>query len=95
MKAIYTLLSALCVLCLLPACETVTVSTNHDPAAPFGKYRTYTLAPPAHGQAMSAVAETALRESLRKELASRGLTEASGKKADLDIVRHVFVYPQE
>ena len=40
---------------------------------------------------MSPTSEAALQDALRAELASRGLTEAPGQKADLDIVRHVFV----
>jgi hypothetical protein len=91
MKTLFTFLTSLCVLCVLAGCETVSVATNHDPAAPWGRYKTYTLAPPSKGQTMSPVAEAALRDSLRTELGKHGLTEASGQKADLDIVRHVFI----
>ena len=40
---------------------------------------------------MAAVSETALRDALRAELGKRGLTEVSGRKADLVIARHVFI----
>jgi hypothetical protein len=91
MKTVINFFLAAGILCVLAACETVTVTTDHDPAAHFAAYKTYTLAPPAHGGIMSAVAETALRDSVRTELGKRGITEAPGKKADLDVVRHVFV----
>ena len=91
MKTTITIVSAVCAACLLSACETVTVTTDYDHSAPFGKYKTYTLAPPAHGQSMSPSSEAALREALRADLAARGIAEVSGKKADLDVVRHVFV----
>jgi hypothetical protein len=93
MKTTSILLSLVSALCLLVSCETtsVTVSTNHDPSANFAKYRTYTLAPPKAGQTMSPVAETALHDALRTELGARGITEAAANRADLNIVRHVFV----
>ncbi|MGH8093230.1 MAG: DUF4136 domain-containing protein [Chthoniobacterales bacterium] len=78
-------------ICLLSACETVTVSTDYDRAANFGKYKTYALTPPGRGQTMSPTAEAALSDAVRAELNSRGLTEAPAAKADLDIVRQVFV----
>jgi hypothetical protein len=91
MKAFTTILAAGLVACLLNACETVTVTTDYDHSAPFSKYHTYTLAPPARGQTMSPSSEAALRDALRAELAARGITEAPGKSADLDVVRHVFI----
>jgi len=91
MKNIVTIFAAVCAACLLSACETVTVTTDYDHAAPFGNYKTYTLAPPAHGQTLSPSSETALRDALRTELAARGINEVAGKHADLDVVRHVFV----
>jgi Domain of unknown function (DUF4136) len=71
--------------------STVTVTADYDRSAHFGKYRTYALTPPNRGETMSPTSEAALRDVLRAELASRGLTEAPARKADLDIVRHVFV----
>jgi hypothetical protein len=91
MQPIAAVLATVCAACVLSACETVTVATDYDHSAQFGKYHTYTLAPPAHGQSMSPTAEAALRDSLRTELAARGITEIASKKADLDIVRHAFV----
>jgi hypothetical protein len=91
MKNILTFLAAVCVVCLLDACETVTVTTDYDHSANFGKYKTYALAPAARGQTMSPTSEAALRDALRAEMAKRGLIEAPGRTADLDIVRHVFI----
>ena len=93
MKTVFNFFLAAGVLCVLAACagESVTVTTDHDPAAHFAAYKTYTLAPPARGETLSPVGEAALQESVRTELAKRGITEAPGKKADLDVVRQVFV----
>ncbi|MEO7319713.1 MAG: DUF4136 domain-containing protein [Chthoniobacteraceae bacterium] len=77
--------------CALAACSTVTVTTDYDKSAAFGKYKTYTLAPARQGQALSATGEAALRDALHTELTARGLTEVSHGKADLAIVRHVFL----
>jgi hypothetical protein len=71
--------------------STVRVTTDYDHSARFGKYGTYALTPPDRGETMSPTSEAALRDAVRAELASRGLTEAPANKADLDIVRHVFV----
>ena len=76
---------------LLAACSTVTVTTDYDRSAPFGQYASYALAPAAHGQTLSPSAEAALRNSLRAQLAARGIRETSPAKADLDVVRHVFL----
>ena len=93
MKHRATFLAAASLTCLLASCTTtsVTVTTNSDPAANFGKYRTYALAPPKSGQAMAPVSEAALRDALRAELAKHGLTEGTGRQADLNIVRHAFI----
>ena len=93
MKTSSTILTAASLACLLASCETtsVTVATNSDPAAQFGKYKTYALAPPKTGQTMAPVSETALRDVLRAELAKRGITEAPAKQADLIIARHAFI----
>jgi Domain of unknown function (DUF4136) len=94
MKTVFNFFLAAGVLCVLAGCasESVTVTTDHDPAAHFAAYKTYTLAPPARGETLSPVAETALQDSVRTDLAKLGITEAPGKKADLDVVRHVFVH---
>src|SRR5215213_7577694 len=90
MKSTAAKLSALIAVCALAACSTVTVTTDYDHSATFGKYKTYTLAPPAHGQTLSPTSEAALRDALRTELGARGITEATKGKGDLAIVRHVF-----
>lgn len=77
--------------CALAACSTVTVTTDYDRSAPFLKYRTYTLAPPAQGQTLSPSSEAALRDALRAELSTRGISEVSRSRADLAVVRHVFL----
>ena len=91
MKPASAFLTAASVAFLLSSCETVNVTTDYDHSAPFANYHTYTLAPPAHGQSMSPTSEAALRDALRTELAARGITEAPGKKADLDVVRHAII----
>ena len=93
MKKILNLLSATALICLFAACETtaVNVATDYDHAANFAKYKIYTLAPSTRGQTMAPVSEQALRDALRTELAARDITEAPGKTADLNVVRHVFI----
>jgi len=91
MKTAHYLVFAAVLTCLLSACETVTVSTDYDRAAHFGRYKTYALTPPSRGQTMSPTSEAALSDAVRAELNSRGLTEAPARTADLDIVRQVFV----
>ncbi|MGH7937308.1 MAG: DUF4136 domain-containing protein, partial [Bryobacteraceae bacterium] len=77
--------------CFFSSCETVTVATDYDRAANFGKYKTYALTPPRRGETMSPTSETALQDAVRAALNSRGLKEAPARGADLDIVRQVFV----
>jgi hypothetical protein len=77
--------------CLLASCESVTVMTDYDHTAPFGTYKTYALAPGRHDQKLAPSGEAALRDSLRTELAKRGINEAAGGKADLAVVPHVFL----
>jgi hypothetical protein len=91
MKSTVTKLSAFIAACTLVACSSVTVTTDYDHAASFGKYKTYALEPAAHGQMLSPTAEATLHEALRTELAARGIHEAAPGKADLAVVRHVFV----
>jgi hypothetical protein len=84
--------SSLCAACLLAACSSpVTVTTDYDHAASFGHYKTYTLAPPKAGQTLAPISEAALRDTLRTQLAARGIVETSSGKADLHIVRHAFL----
>ena len=84
-------LIALTAACAFAACSTVTVTTDYDHSAPFAKYRTYSLAPAAHGQALSPISEAALRAALRTQLAARGISEVPSGQADLAIARHVFL----
>jgi hypothetical protein len=91
MKTIAWRISAFLTACILGACSTVTVTTDYDRSTSFAKYRTYTLAPAARGQTLAPSSEAALRDSLRTELAARGIGEAASGKADLAIVRHVFL----
>jgi hypothetical protein len=64
---------------------------DYDHSAPFAKYRTYSLAPAAHGQTLSSVGEAALRAALRTQLAARGISEVPSGQADLAVARHVFL----
>ncbi len=91
MKSIATKLFALVAAGALTACSTVTVTTDYDHSAPFGKYRTYALAPARQGQTLSPTSEAALRDALRTALAARGITEVASGKPDLAVVRHVFL----
>lgn len=84
-------ISAIIATCALAACSTVTVTTDYDRSATFGKYKTYALAPAAKGQTLAPAAEAALRDAIRTELAARGIAEVPAGRADLAIVRHVFV----
>jgi hypothetical protein len=77
--------------CVLAGCSTVSVTTDYDRSASFAKYRTYSLSPAARGQTLSPSAEAALRDSLRTELAARGISETARGRADLAVVRHVFL----
>jgi hypothetical protein len=90
MKINASLLLAGIAACMLAACSTVTVTTDYDRSAPFPQYKTYTLAPASQGQTLSPSSEAALRDALRTELAARGISEASGQRADLAVVRHAF-----
>ena len=78
----------------LTGCSTVKVQTDYDRSVAFGQYRTYTLSPAAQGLTLSPTSEAALRDSLRNAFATRGITEATGQGADLEVVRHVFTRDQ-
>jgi hypothetical protein len=78
------------IVCTLAACNTapqVTVKTDYDHAATFGKYHTYALDTASIG--LSPTGNAALQSSLRSSLAGRGLKEA-GNNSDLYIVPAVF-----
>jgi hypothetical protein len=88
-KSLYCLAS-LAILCILAACNNappVTVKTDYDHAATFGKYHSYALDTASIG--LSPTGSAALQSSLRSSLAGRGLKE-SGSNSDLYIVPTVF-----
>jgi hypothetical protein len=92
MNTSLTRLTFVAAACAFAACSsTVTVTTDYDRSATFGKYKTYALASANKGQALSPASEAALREALHTELAARGITEVTSGKPDLAIVRHVFL----
>ena len=72
----------------LMACASVQVTTDYDHSAPFAQYKTYSLEPSTEKIPFSPSVEAALRDSLRTNLAARGLVEVSANP-DIHIVRHV------
>lgn len=71
-------------------CSTVTVQTDYDKDASFTAYRTYALQMAAQGVTMSPSGEAALRNTLREQLAARGIAEAAQTQpADLEVVTHL------
>ena len=86
-------ISMIAACCTLAACSTLTVTTDYDHAAPFGKYKTYTLAPAPKDQTLSPASEatSAGRSSCAPSSAKRGITEVTNGKPDLAIVRHVLL----
>ena len=90
MRATINLLLAGLAVSIFNGCSTsVTISSYYDRSVQFGKYKSYALIASAGGQKLPALSEQALRNSLRSELSPRGITEASGEKADLEIVCHI------
>ena len=78
----------------LAACSSspyVTVKTDYDHAAAFGKYHTYAI--DMGSTRLGPTTAAALQSSLRSSLAARGLKE-SGRNADLYIVPIVFTKEQ-
>jgi hypothetical protein len=73
----------------LTACSMVTVTTDYDHSAPFGRYQTYTLTSSRQDLPLSPSGEAALHDTLQAKLATRGLREVS-EGADVHVVRHVF-----
>jgi hypothetical protein len=72
----------------LTACSTVSVTTDYDHLASFSQYHTYALTPDTAKLELSPSSEAALRETLRTNLALRGITETR-ENADLHVVPHV------
>jgi hypothetical protein len=75
----------------LSGCSTVGVVSDYDHTAPFGTYRTYSIAPGTDGRELPEYCEITLRRTIRFELAARGIVEAEGEKADLAIVWDVYL----
>jgi hypothetical protein len=79
------------ILGLLVACNAtprVSIKTDYDHSATFGKYHTYTL--DAGSTGLSAPSQAALVDALRSSLSARGLKETSAGKANLYIVPTVY-----
>jgi hypothetical protein len=75
---------------ILCGCSSVRVTTDHDPTVNFAKFRTYALEPPRNAPALSPSADSALRMTLRENLAARGITEVPpSARPDLAVVPHV------
>lgn len=65
----------------------MSVQTDYDHSASFSKYHTYAL--DAAPTQLGAWGKLALEETLRSQLAGRGLSETSASKADLYVVSSV------
>jgi hypothetical protein len=64
----------------------VGVTTNTYQSAPIGTYHTYAVKPAEHGAPLSQPVDAAVRDSLRQNLAARGIREASAnERADLTV----------
>ena len=88
-------LTSLLIACTLAACSTtppVSVKTDYDHSATFGKYHTYALDAGSIG--LSPTGSAALRDALNSSLAARGFKEASTGRADLYIVPTVYTKQQ-
>jgi hypothetical protein len=71
-------------------CSSVRVTTDYDRSAGFGHYQTYALEPPAKVPPLSPSADAALRNTLREEMAKRGIREiAPNEKPQLAVVPHI------
>src|ERR1051326_4086285 len=77
-------------LIILSGCSTVKVTADYDHSAPFGINRTYAVEPPANVPPLSPTADSALRESLRENLAARAIREIGpAENPELAVVPHV------
>jgi hypothetical protein len=71
-------------------CSTVSVTTDYDHTANFGKYRTYAVEPPANAPSLSPTANAALRSTLNESLGRKGIREIGPREGpDLAVVPHV------
>jgi|GEM_PF-598076 len=90
MKKIYTPLLVTLIACAFTACSTVAVTTNYDEKAPFGKYKTYILSEVPSGKKLTPASQQVLSNTVRTQLAARGITEAKQGRSDLAIVWNVI-----
>ena len=66
--------------------STVGVTTDTNQSAPIGTYHTYAVKPPEHGATLSPPVNAAVRDSLRQNLAARGIREVlANERADLTV----------
>jgi hypothetical protein len=73
-------------LCGCSTVNSVSVATDTGQSAPIGTYHTYAFKPPEHGATLSPPVDAAVRDSLRQNLAARGIREASAnERADLTV----------
>jgi hypothetical protein len=79
---------------VLSGCTSVRVETDYDASAAFDRYQTYRLARPPEGVALSPSGDAALRDTLKRCLADRGIEEVTEGPADLDVVWHVMTQEQ-
>jgi hypothetical protein len=61
---------------LLTACQTATVQTDFDPAAPFAAYRTYSWLPVETPRGMNPIMFRRVKASIDRSLSARGYTQA-------------------
>ena len=89
MKILSQLLIILCA-AAFTGCSTVSVTTDYDKTANFGKYRTYALASSDKGPPLSPSNDAALRDTLRTEMAKKGFVEKTSGTPDIAVAKHAF-----
>src|SRR5689334_2796244 len=89
MRSLRKTLAVVIATCTLASCTTVSVTSSYDHTAAFGTYKTYSMAPGPGDVTLPVYTEMTLRNTLRSELAKRGLDEVKGSDADLAIAWHV------
>lgn len=75
---------------VLTGCSTVKVQTDFDRSADFAQYHTYVLTAARDELKLAPSGEAALRDTLRAQLAARGINEVTGATPDLEVVEQVF-----
>lgn len=74
------------VLPLLAACSSMDIRTDQDPQANLYQYKTFAWSPksqPREGEPESSILDQAVKSSVERELAQKGITPASPADADL------------